>query len=88
MTRVCKYFASILKRLYDPFSNISIFLSGLAAEVRICKWLCEETKGVYDVILDESHLSDLLQARIRPPPATQQVESSLIRMGFPQVGEM
>jgi len=57
---------------------------GLAAEVRICKWLCEETKGVYDVILDESHLSDLLLARIRPPPATQQVESSLIRMGFPQ----
>jgi len=57
---------------------------GLAAEVRICKWLCESTNGVYDVILDEAHLADLLQARIRPQPASQQVESSLIRMGFPQ----
>lgn len=64
--------------------SIRCSVIGLAAEVRICKWLCEETKGVYDVILDESHLSDLLLALIRPPPATQQVESSLIRMGFPQ----
>jgi len=64
--------------------SIRCSVIGLAAEVRICKWLCEETNGVYDVILDESHLSDLLLARIRPPPATQQVESSLIRMGFPQ----
>lgn len=59
--------------------SIRCSVIGLAAEVRICKSLCEATSGTYDVILDESHFSDLLLARIRPPPASQQIESSLIR---------
>jgi len=41
---------------------------GLAAEVHICKRICEETEGIYNVILDEVHLNDLLQKIAFPLP--------------------
>ncbi|XP_062579817.1 general transcription factor IIH subunit 2-like [Saccostrea cucullata] len=63
--------------------NVRCSVIGLAAEVCICKKLCKETHGSYNVILDESHFKDLLTHHVTPPPATASTESSLIRMGFP-----
>ncbi|XP_067943658.1 general transcription factor IIH subunit 2-like isoform X2 [Watersipora subatra] len=56
---------------------------GLAAEVRICKELCTKTSGSYGIILDESHFKDLLNAHALPQASATNVESSLIKMGFP-----
>ncbi|XP_023933479.1 general transcription factor IIH subunit 2 [Lingula anatina] len=63
--------------------NIRCSIIGLAAEVQICKKICQETKGSYHVILDETHFRDLLTYHVTPPPARNNAESSLIRMGFP-----
>lgn len=57
---------------------------GLSAEVRVCRYLTQQTKGIYDVILDDGHYKDLLMYHLQPPPAIGNAESSLIRMGFPQ----
>ncbi|KAI4461561.1 general transcription factor iih subunit 2 [Holotrichia oblita] len=56
---------------------------GLAAEVHVCRQLANETGGVYNVILDDSHFKDLLYQQVDPPPAAVCLESSLIKMGFP-----
>ncbi|CAH1775381.1 unnamed protein product [Owenia fusiformis] len=63
--------------------NIRCSVIGLSAELRICKTICQETNGQYNVILDESHFKDLLHQFVTPPPATVKTDSSLIRMGFP-----
>ncbi|XP_041378338.1 general transcription factor IIH subunit 2-like [Gigantopelta aegis] len=70
-----------MKTLHE--NNIRCSVIGLAAEVRVCKKLCQVTHGKYNVILDESHFKDLLIQHVSPPPATADTESSLIRMGFP-----
>ncbi|XP_071146984.1 general transcription factor IIH subunit 2-like [Mytilus edulis] len=64
-------------------TNIRCSVIGLAAEIRVCKKLCMDTNGLYNVILDENHFKDLLLQHIDPPPATANTEASLIRMGFP-----
>ncbi|XP_074654327.1 general transcription factor IIH subunit 2-like isoform X2 [Tubulanus polymorphus] len=64
-------------------ANIQCSVIGLAAEVRVCKKLCHDTHGRYDVILDETHFKNLLLAHVIPAPSTTNTESSLIRMGFP-----
>ncbi|XP_064610580.1 general transcription factor IIH subunit 2-like [Liolophura sinensis] len=64
-------------------ANIRCSFIGLAAEVRICKKIAQETQGRYGVIMDESHYKDLLNQHVSPPPASANTESSLIRMGFP-----
>ncbi|KAK3104801.1 hypothetical protein FSP39_010358, partial [Pinctada imbricata] len=64
-------------------NNVRCSVIGLAAEVRVCKRLCHDTSGKYNVILDEAHFKDLLHSHVTPPPATANTESSLIRMGFP-----
>ncbi|KAH3827488.1 hypothetical protein DPMN_129423 [Dreissena polymorpha] len=64
-------------------NNIRCSMVGLAAEVHICKRLCTDTNGQYTVILDEGHFKDLLNQHTSPPPAQNNTESSLIRMGFP-----
>ncbi|CAH1119166.1 unnamed protein product [Phaedon cochleariae] len=56
---------------------------GLAAEVHVCRLLANQTNGVYNVILDDSHFKDLLLQHVDPPPAAKCLESSLIKMGFP-----
>ncbi|XP_059153197.1 general transcription factor IIH subunit 2-like [Physella acuta] len=71
----------IIKTVAD--ANVRCSVVGLAAEVRICKTLCQQTSGTYNVILDESHFKDLLSQHVTPPPASTNTESSLIRMGFP-----
>ncbi|CAH1188411.1 unnamed protein product [Phyllotreta striolata] len=56
---------------------------GLAAEVRVCRQLADQTNGIYNVILDDSHYKDLLFQQVNPPPAAVCLEASLIKMGFP-----
>lgn len=63
--------------------QIQCSVIGLSAELRICRLLAKETKGTYGVILDESHLKDLLYEQLQPPPAASNTSASLIRMGFP-----
>ncbi|XP_076265790.1 general transcription factor IIH subunit 2 Ssl1 isoform X3 [Rhynchophorus ferrugineus] len=63
--------------------GIRCSIIGLAAEVRVCRFLANETKGTYNVILDDCHFKDLLYQQVEPPPAAVALESSLIKMGFP-----
>lgn len=55
----------------------------LSAEIRVCKYLTQETGGVYGAVLDDAHYKDQLLQHIDPPPAAQSQENSLIKMGFP-----
>lgn len=55
----------------------------LSAEIRICKYLTQETGGVYGAVLDDSHYKDQLLQHIDPPPAAKLQDNSLIKMGFP-----
>ncbi|XP_039271856.2 general transcription factor IIH subunit 2-like [Styela clava] len=64
--------------------SIRCSVVGLSAEIHICSKLARDTGGVYGVVLDESHFLDLLRDHIPPPPSSSRVESSLIKMGFPQ----
>lgn len=54
---------------------------GLAAEVHVCKHICEETEGVYSVILDEMHLLDLLQKIAFPLPNSVNTITLIIFFG-------
>ncbi|KAH1016981.1 hypothetical protein HUJ05_007721 [Dendroctonus ponderosae] len=63
--------------------GIRCSIIGLAAEVHICRTLANETKGTYNIILDDSHYKDLLYQQVEPPPAAVALEASLIKMGFP-----
>jgi len=65
-------------------NNVRCSVIGLSAEIRICKTICKETSGIYNVILDEKHFKDLLLEHVRPPEAKANTEASLIRMGFPK----
>ncbi|XP_035697454.1 general transcription factor IIH subunit 2-like [Branchiostoma floridae] len=64
--------------------NIRCSVIGLAAEVQVCKKLCNMTNGTYGIILEDTHFKDLLLEHCTPPPATVNTDSSLIKMGFPQ----
>ncbi|KAK9369439.1 Ssl1-like-domain-containing protein [Lipomyces kononenkoae] len=73
--------------------NVRVRIVGLAAEVAICKEICERTNdgdatSTYGVILNEQHFKELLLASCTPPASTAQnssasVGSDLMRMGFP-----
>ncbi|PKA59249.1 Phosphoenolpyruvate carboxylase kinase 1 [Apostasia shenzhenica] len=68
-------------------AKIRCSVVGLSAEIYICKYLCEETGGLYTVALDESHLKELLLEHAPPPPAiAEYAVANLIKMGFPQRG--
>lgn len=73
-------------KVVDDLKTQSIRCSiiGLAAEVRLCKTICQTTEGLYNVILDEAHFRDILLQHCRPPPAKENSEATLIRMGFPK----
>lgn len=64
--------------------NIKVSIVHLSSQLYICKSLVTATKGQYDVILDDSHLKSIVFGHLDPPPAKKEVQSSLIRMGFPQ----
>eukprot|EP01137_Pigoraptor_chileana_P018052 Opistho-2@76970 len=75
----------------DIFSTIELLVAdtvqcsvvGLAAEVKVCRTVCEKTGGTYGVVLDEHHFRELLMAHVPPPPISSKVEATLIHMGFP-----
>jgi transcription initiation factor TFIIH subunit 2 len=64
--------------------NIRCSIIGLAAEVHICKKICQELEGIYAIILDELHLLDLFQKVAFPLPNSDTGAQTLMRMGFPQ----
>ena len=66
------YFLFILSHIFQALksSNVRVSMIGLAADVRVCRHLCVDTRGRYDVILDESHFKDLLNSHVAPPPAS------------------
>lgn len=57
----------------------------LSAEIRIYRYLTEQTGGIYCAVLDDAHFRDQLLQHVDPPPAAQTQENSLIKMGFPYV---
>ncbi|KAI4348588.1 hypothetical protein L6164_009296 [Bauhinia variegata] len=58
---------------------------GLAAEMFICKHLCQETGGTYTIALDEAHFKELILEHAPPPPSiAEYATANLIKMGFPQ----
>lgn len=63
-------------------SNMIFFFS--AAEMKVCRDMCKETGGRYWVIVDESHLLDTVMSFIEPPPANDETECMLLRVGFPK----
>ncbi|GAB2272010.1 General transcription factor IIH subunit 2 [Dionaea muscipula] len=66
-------------------SKIRCSIVGLAAEVFICKHICQETGGSYSIALDQGHLKELLLDHAPPPPAIAEYAiANLIKMGFPQ----
>ncbi|KAG5648506.1 hypothetical protein DXG03_003117 [Asterophora parasitica] len=60
-------------------AKIRISVVALAAEMKICRDLCDKTGGVFGVALNEGHFRDLLFELI-PPPA-QQVQVVVSRPG-------
>lgn len=73
-------------KVIEDLKSVSVRCSivGLAAEVRLCKSICQTTLGAYSVILNESHFRDVLMQHCRPPPAKESSEATLMRMGFPK----
>ncbi|KAG2222251.1 hypothetical protein INT45_010664 [Circinella minor] len=65
--------------------NVRVNIVGLAAEVQICRELCNKTKGTYGIVLNEAHYKDLLFDAIPPPAiAPTKNRSNLVMMGFPR----
>lgn len=64
--------------------NIRCSVIGLSAEVKVCKTLVTETKGTYDIVIDDTHYKGVLFEHLNPPAAKKGTQSSLIRMGFSQ----
>ncbi|KAF9793443.1 Ssl1-like-domain-containing protein [Thelephora terrestris] len=56
--------------------KIRISVVALAAEMKICRELCEKTGGQFGVAMNEGHFKDLLFELI-PPPAQQTTSSAL-----------
>eukprot|EP00887_Chlorella_sp_A99_P003194 scaffold9.g3194.t1 len=64
--------------------RVRVSVVGLAAEVRICRVMCDQTGGTYGVALNEAHLEQLVNAHAVPPPAAPgSTGTSLVHMGFP-----
>ncbi|XP_041978940.1 general transcription factor IIH subunit 2 [Aricia agestis] len=63
--------------------GIRCSLIGLAAEVRICKKLCQDTTGEYGVVLDDVHYRSLLLGHTAPPARARAADAGLVKMGFP-----
>lgn len=55
----------------------------LSAEIHVCRYLTEQSGGVYCAVLDGAHFRDQLLQQIDPPSASRTQENSLIKMGFP-----
>ncbi|QRW21489.1 suppressor of stem-loop protein 1 [Rhizoctonia solani] len=66
--------------------KIRISLVALAAEMKICKELCEKTEGSFGVALNEGHFKDLLFEHI-PPPAHRAARTGNDKIPSSQTGK-
>ncbi|KAL3163240.1 hypothetical protein ABBQ32_009640 [Trebouxia sp. C0010 RCD-2024] len=58
---------------------------GLAAEVRICRVITDDTGGIYSVGMSDKHVEECVMDHAPPPPTKASGSAaSLVRMGFPQ----
>ncbi|KAA3675650.1 transcription initiation factor TFIIH subunit 2, partial [Paragonimus westermani] len=64
-------------------NRIRCSVISLAVEVFVYRALAQLTKGVFHVILDETHLKAVLKDFVPPPVAAVESDATLIRMGFP-----
>ncbi|KAJ3549487.1 hypothetical protein NMY22_g861 [Coprinellus aureogranulatus] len=80
-------------------NKIRISVVALAAEMKICRELCDKTGGQFGVAMNEGHFKDLLFELIPPPaqkalthaagatgtgpPASSNLPADLMMMGFP-----
>lgn len=71
----------MLKTLVEQTIRVSVV--GLSACVHLFSTVSSATKGTYTIMLDELHLQELLRAHCTPPPATHNMDCSLVKMGFP-----
>ncbi|KAH8236135.1 hypothetical protein KR032_008789 [Drosophila birchii] len=55
----------------------------LSAEIRVARYLTQQTMGTFGAVLDDAHFRDQLMSQVDPPPAAKTQHNSLIRMGFP-----
>ncbi|CAA20673.1 General transcription and DNA repair factor IIH subunit ssl1 [Schizosaccharomyces pombe] len=69
--------------------SIRVRIVGLAAEVAICKEICNKTnsstKNAYGVVISEQHFRELLLESTIPPAtdSAKTTDASLVMMGFP-----
>ncbi|TKR76736.1 hypothetical protein L596_017836 [Steinernema carpocapsae] len=71
--------------LFEAIKKDSIKCSvvHMTGEMYVCKRLCAMTGGRHDVILDQSHFDLILTDHVHPPKVNKELDSNLIRMGFP-----
>ena len=75
----------VLKKIEWAADNkLKCSVIGLSAQVHCFTTLAKLTDGVYNVILDEFHLAELLSAFVIPPVIKTGTGSSLVKMGFPE----
>ena len=55
----------------------------LAAELHVCKRMATSTGGEINIVLDDKHYKETLNAYIDPPPAATRLDAALVKMGFP-----
>ncbi|XP_063714560.1 general transcription factor IIH subunit 2-like [Symsagittifera roscoffensis] len=75
----------VLKKIEWAANNkMRVSVIGLSAQVHCFSTLAKLTGGVYNVILDEYHLAELMSAFVIPPVISTGTGSSLVKMGFPE----
>lgn len=52
-------------------ASVRVSVVGMAAEVRVCRWIANETGGTYTVATSEAHLEQLVLSHAQPPPQKQ-----------------
>ncbi|PPQ63480.1 hypothetical protein CVT24_005137 [Panaeolus cyanescens] len=68
-------------------NKIRISIVALAAEMKICRELCDKTGGQFGVVMNEGHFKDLLFELV-PPPAQKALGRSSIPAGNPSADLM
>lgn len=73
-------------------NKIRTDIISLSAELRILRYICHQTQGTFNVILNESHFEQVLLAKVSPQPVINNNEYSAkyrsrewIQMGFPSL---
>jgi len=63
--------------------NIRVSVIGLAAEMHICRAVAEASGGSAGVSMTDAHLCELVKEHLDPPPASERLQHTLIKVGFP-----